>query len=378
MTQEEKASQETLSRWSLDPSNILDRLLLAFSKLLILGCGFVFLNEQRSVMNTTMSYFFYAILVSISLLIASSLLAREKLIKSLMVDTLINIMILLGILTSLALISTIDCSTTSWCGKDLIPLTASDRLICISCMEIKAGTLSYMDSAQLRLSRQGLVPLLSLLGFEARHSHLIYSLIPLQVYIVSFPNSSQAEKITGYMCLVSYVLLCLIKSIHVKVQNNSNKAKKSAKVRIPNLSSITELPLDSIRKGIRSETAYFADTFGVARVPSQPSKEPSPKLMNHLDVVFNIPVVQSTPPFGSGSMSNSQHLQNKRMNGKESSKDLGSAVKHNLPGTDSNFGEASRHSRSKSRKKMLTQGNHNIKMLWNEDVPYSGDGSMLR
>src|SRR3990167_5990841 len=111
MKQEEQASEETLSRWSLDPDTSLDAYLLAASKVFILVAGFVFLLVDRQQSNNLVDYSFYTVSVITLLLIVSSLLAKAHISKARYTMSLINISILLGTLSICGFVSTIDCSS---------------------------------------------------------------------------------------------------------------------------------------------------------------------------------------------------------------------------------------------------------------------------
>ena len=207
--------EETLGSWTLSQDSKTDFYLILAARIFLLAILLVNWFFKDSSASSTIDTVFFVLWAATVLVTLSNL--QSTLRTHTGYETFSAHFGIVGQTLVGALMITTSCNTTQECVSQF-PNTTVRLVQCMSCMKTDGSALDWRnlaDSVQLKYSKHGLVLFLCMLGFESRASRVIYSLIPLQVYIVSFPNSSQAEKITGYMCLVSYVLLCLIKMIDV-------------------------------------------------------------------------------------------------------------------------------------------------------------------
>ena len=379
MTQEElsRVVSPTYGDWTLDPSNMIDSKLISAQELLFLVGAFLLQLQNQQDLISSMDYLFYAIAGCLLLLIASSLLAGERLLR---IKQRLGWIGTLGTFFQVMLVAVIS---STFCGRqDSCPPVGSsdqkDLVSCLNCIRITDGSIpTILSGVQLAYWKTGTLSLLTLLGFENKPSHLIYSLIPLQVYIVSFPNSSQAEKITGYICLGGNVLTCLIKWYRIRFVKPTKPAIKQKPVK---LRKIHQEPVDlesTSRKPIHEET--HANHFNFERTWAPVIEGDPGQVMQRLDVIVNVPQYISPMKDAPMRLDLSPVSKLKKVNLRETNNgDLLSVSKHNFKKTDSYNAEPSQASASKNRKKMLTQGNHNIKMLWKEGMGNTDNASMFR
>src|SRR3990167_2691430 len=213
MKQEELSIEKlhSYSGWRLDPTKLVDSKLIAAQEALFLVAAVIAQIQTRSEKTSSLDYLFYTVSGALFLLIVSSLLANEKLLKGRLKVGFLGLLSTTLQLALLGILKSTYCLENSTCSfKEATSETVLSN--CFSCVRISSSSPpETVRGLQLTYSRSTPILLFALLGFENKPCQLIYSLIPLQVYMVSFPNLSQAEKITGYICLSGNILTCLIK-----------------------------------------------------------------------------------------------------------------------------------------------------------------------
>ena len=227
--------EESLSRWKLSTDSKFDLLVISASRVCTLGALITSWFLRESPPSRTVEVVFYVLFILTIITVLTSLQSGSKPKNKLEVFS--SHFMLIGQTMISALILTISCIDTDPCKLDNPPPSAPIILQCMSCMGselTRSDWSSVSRSIHIKYTRTGITMFMCLLGFESGESRIIYSLIPLQVYMVSFPNLSQAEKITGYMCLSCYLLLCLIKMLDVaRKQFLNSRTKKKLFKNVP-------------------------------------------------------------------------------------------------------------------------------------------------